>query len=93
MRTKHCSVRLLGSATNDLLRNPSPQVVVRKDDIVSPIHRSGFIIGVPAKLRPIAMAPSPFLQKMRDVLRRKHYALRTEETYIYWTKDSAICRI
>ena len=33
------------------------------------------------------MPPSPFLQNLRDILRRKHYSFRTEETYVYWTKD------
>lgn len=33
------------------------------------------------------MAPSPLLQSLRDVIRRKHYSIRTEEAYVYWTKD------
>jgi integron integrase len=32
------------------------------------------------------MAPSPLLQKIRDVIRRKHYSIRTEETHVYWTR-------
>ncbi len=33
------------------------------------------------------MPPSQLLQNLRDVIRRKHYSIRTEETYINWTKD------
>lgn len=30
--------------------------------------------------------PSPFLESIRDVLRTKHYSLRTEKSYLYWIK-------
>ena len=33
------------------------------------------------------MPPSHLLQNLRDVIRRKHYSIRTEETYVNWTKD------
>jgi integron integrase len=33
------------------------------------------------------MPSSPLLQKLRDIIRRKHYSFRTEEAYIFWTKD------
>ena len=33
------------------------------------------------------MSSSPLLKKLRDVVRRKHYSFRTEEAYVYWTKD------
>ncbi|PKF56407.1 integron integrase [Alteromonadales bacterium alter-6D02] len=29
---------------------------------------------------------SPFLESVRDVLRTKHYSLRTEKSYLYWIK-------
>ena len=35
----------------------------------------------------LTVSPSPFLQKMREVIRRKHYSIRTEDTYVWWTKD------
>lgn len=35
----------------------------------------------------MAMAPSALLESLRGVIRRKHYSLRTEESYVYWTKD------
>jgi integrase len=31
--------------------------------------------------------PSQLLQELRNVIRRKHYSLRTEETYVGWTRD------
>ena len=31
--------------------------------------------------------PSQLLQEVRNVIRRKHYSLRTEETYVRWTRD------
>ena len=30
--------------------------------------------------------PRKLLDQLRDVLRRKHYSLRTEEAYVYWVK-------
>jgi integron integrase len=33
------------------------------------------------------MPPSALLQNLRDVIRRKHYSIRTEETYVNWTRD------
>jgi hypothetical protein len=32
------------------------------------------------------MPPSQLLQQLRDVIRRKHYSIRTEETYVQWVK-------
>jgi len=32
------------------------------------------------------MSPSPLLQNLRNVIRRKHYSLRTEEIYVRWVK-------
>jgi Phage integrase, N-terminal SAM-like domain len=34
-----------------------------------------------------AMPPSALLQNLRDVVRRKHYSIRTEETYVNCVKD------
>ncbi len=33
------------------------------------------------------MPPSQLLQQLRDVIRRKHYSIRTEDTYVQWVKD------
>ncbi len=33
------------------------------------------------------MPPSILLNKLRDVIRRKHYSIRTEESYVNWVKD------
>ena len=32
------------------------------------------------------MPPSPLLQNLRNVIRRKHYSLRTEQIYVHWVK-------
>ena len=29
---------------------------------------------------------SAFLGQIRDTIRAKHYSIRTEQTYLYWTK-------
>ncbi len=36
-------------------------------------------------IRPGAQRPR-LLDQVRDVMRRKHYSLRTEESYIHWIK-------
>jgi hypothetical protein len=34
------------------------------------------------------VAPRPgLLQRVREVLRRQHYSLRTEKTYLFWIRD------
>jgi integron integrase len=33
------------------------------------------------------MPPSPLLESLRDVIRRKHYSIRTEHSYVNWVKD------
>lgn len=33
------------------------------------------------------MPPSPLLESLRDVIRRKHYSIRTEQSYVNWVKD------
>ena len=30
--------------------------------------------------------PPRLLEQLRDAIRRRHYSLRTEETYIHWVK-------
>jgi integron integrase len=33
------------------------------------------------------MPSSPLLESLRDVIRRKHYSIRTEHSYVNWVKD------
>ena len=37
---------------------------------------------------PKAPSPKPprLLEQLRDVIRRRHYSMRTEETYVHWVK-------
>jgi hypothetical protein len=30
--------------------------------------------------------PPRLLEQLRDVIRRRHYSMRTEETYVHWVK-------
>jgi len=30
---------------------------------------------------------SPFLERLRDAIRRRHYSIRTEDSYVNWVKD------
>ena len=39
-----------------------------------------------SQARPAATAQPRLLDQMRDVIRRKHHSLRTEEAYIDWTR-------
>ncbi len=54
---------------------------------MSSISRRAFTIKTQPEKRQIAMPPSPLLQKIRDVIRRKHYSIRTEAAYVYWSRD------
>jgi site-specific recombinase XerD len=52
--------------------------------MVYPSERAGLIV---AQNPPQAYAPQPrLLDQVREVIRRKHYSIRTEQSYIDWIR-------
>jgi integrase len=66
-------------------RNTSPQNLVRNTTScrLSPLAAAT----IHSSITSSNFMPSQLLQELRNVIRRKHYSLRTEETYVGWTRD------
>lgn len=69
------------------MQSASPSMIALRKPIILHITQKGAFIGMDGTAK-----PKKLLDQVRDALRVKHYAYRTEKTYVFWIRRYILFR-